>query len=72
MLVCAKCGSQMRCETNGVGADYGRGHVYPGDTYKCKTCGVLALHCIDNAVHDPDYTKFKQYVDCTKQNEINC
>lgn len=35
MMICCECAREMQCDLNGVGADYGDGHVYAGDRYVC-------------------------------------
>ena len=53
MLVCYKCGKEMSCTQNGVGVRYGESHVYPGDLYSCKCCGIEIIKTVSTAVHDP-------------------
>lgn len=51
----------MTCVKMGVGVNYGRGHVYPGDLYQCPECDVKIVWTIGTATHDGDYSKFVQY-----------
>jgi hypothetical protein len=52
----------MFCEKNGVGADYGHGHVYPGDLYKCPDCGVLILSTVGKPIQDSNYSTQDSYI----------
>lgn len=63
MLICVQCKREMFCLKNGVGADFSHGHVYPGDTFKCRECGIVILNtgnCTAN--HDPDYIQQEEYI----------
>ena len=62
MNICAKCRIEFRCKKNSVGADFGNGHVYPGDLYQCGTCGAEILLTNVKPSHDPDYTYQDQYI----------
>lgn len=55
MYICVKCKREMQCIKNGVGADYGHGHVYPGDLYKCGVCGFELLSTVGNPTSDIKY-----------------
>jgi hypothetical protein len=57
MIVCVKCGREMKCEENGLGVRYGESHVYTGDKYKCPECNIEVIKT-GTTVHDPDH-KFK-------------
>jgi DNA-directed RNA polymerase subunit RPC12/RpoP len=61
MLICVKCKKEMSCLKNGVGADFGFGHVYPSDSYRCSGCGHVVLQTNPSAIHDPDYKLFTVY-----------
>jgi hypothetical protein len=52
----------MVCDKNGVGADFGHGHVYAGDRWRCKICGAMVLKTNENAFHDPNYTAKDEYL----------
>ena len=62
MFVCVKCRADMRCDKNGVGIDYGHGHVYAGDRWKCPKCGHMIINCNDNPIHDPEYKTQDEYL----------
>ena len=40
MKICVPCAKEMICAQNGVYCDYGHGHVYVGDKYRCPICGA--------------------------------
>ena len=60
MFIC--CNREMRCEQNGVGADFGNGHVYRGDLWRCDCCGRGVLHTNQNAMFDPHYKCCEKYI----------
>lgn len=62
MKVCVKCRREMRCDKNGVGADFGFGHVYAGDRFKCPECGLEILVCNGAPGHDPEYKLHAEYL----------
>ena len=62
MYICVKCKKEMFCSKNSVGADYGHGHVYPADRFKCKKCGVEILATNANPTSDPDYKFQDEYL----------
>ena len=66
MLVCEKCKRQLRCETNGVGINYGHGHVYASDRFICPECGATILKANDNAYYDINYNIQQEYVNMEK------
>jgi len=43
MYICVRCRLEMRCDKNGVGADFGNGHVYASDRWRCPQCGTMIL-----------------------------
>lgn len=45
MIVCAKCGVEMRCEKTGARVHFGFHHVYSGDAFMCARCGAHVVHC---------------------------
>lgn len=65
MIICCKCRREMRCDKNGVGADFGHGHVYPTDRFKCPECGWAALRTdgYTKANHDPEYRQQDEYLE---------
>lgn len=62
MYVCVGCKKEMKCDKNGVGADFGRGHVYPADRYVCKICGQQILATNLNPIQDPEYRTQDEYL----------
>jgi len=63
MYVCVACRKELRCLKNGVGLDYGHGHVYPSDTFVCPGCGIqIASSGNVNAIHDPEYKSQDTYI----------
>ena len=52
----------MECVRNGVGADYGFGHVYKGDRYRCPVCKREVLRCNADPVHDPEHKLAVEYL----------
>ncbi len=70
MLICVTCKKEMICDKNGVGIDFGHGHVYPSDRFKCPVCGLLILNSGNcNANHDPDHKSQEEYIDMTNPNK---
>lgn len=53
MIICVGCQTEMRCDKNGVGANFGAGHVYPADRFKCPECGAMVLITVSNPIYDP-------------------
>ena len=43
MYVCVTCAHEMYCHKNSVGADFGQGHIYPADRFRCPVCGTMIL-----------------------------
>jgi DNA-directed RNA polymerase subunit RPC12/RpoP len=62
MIICVQCRKEMLPDKNGVGADYGNGHVYPGDRYKCPECGYMALATNGRPVYDANYDLQHEYL----------
>lgn len=62
MIVCCTCRKEMRCDKNGVGADFGNGHIYASDRYRCDTCGALILKTNATAGYDPDHQYQEEYL----------
>jgi DNA-directed RNA polymerase subunit RPC12/RpoP len=69
MYICVPCKREMRCDKNGVGADYGNGHVYPADRFKCSTCGHEILATNRTASFDPENKFQDEYLDCRERNQ---
>ena len=65
MKICVNCQKKMFCAKNGVGADFGNGHVYASDMYRCPECGAMMLHTNENAVFDPNRKFYDAYLDMT-------
>lgn len=63
MYICVPCKCVMRCEKNGVGARWGKSHVYASDCFKCPACGHEILSCTARPVFDPDGTFQDEYLD---------
>lgn len=62
MKICVRCRREMRCDKNGVGADFGSGHVYAGDRFKCPECGTMILVTNDAPIHDPNHRTQEEYL----------
>ena len=62
MYICVKCRREMQCLKNGVGADFGFGHVYPGDMFECRFCGIKILATNRNSIYDPEHRTQEAYV----------
>jgi DNA-directed RNA polymerase subunit RPC12/RpoP len=62
MIICVGCQTEMRCDKNGVGANFGNGHVYPADRFRCPRCGAMALITNRTSIYDPDLTKQVEYL----------
>ncbi len=61
----------MLCKKNGVGADFGHGHVYNGDLYECPVCGIEVLFTNRGAMFDPEHKLAPEYIEMTsKQSHI--
>lgn len=66
IYACIKCRVELRCDKNGVGFDWGRGHVYPGDRFKCPKCGWELLAMNSNATFDPEHKTQDEYIQAKK------
>jgi hypothetical protein len=62
VIICLKCKKEMRCIKNGIGADFGGGHVYASDKWGCDKCGAEVLRTNENAHYDPEYKNHDHYV----------
>ena len=65
MLVCTKCKEDLECVKNGVGLDYGQGHISASDLYACPVCGVSIAKANDAGYVDPDHQFHDLYIDMT-------
>lgn len=63
MYICVPCRKEMVCDKNGVGADFGNGHVYAGDRFRCSICGHTILATNRSSIQDPDYKTQDEYLD---------
>lgn len=61
MIICVQCRKEMNCNKNGVGADFGNGHIYPADRYKCPKCGAMVLRTNDVPIFDPEHYTQEEY-----------
>ena len=62
LIVCIKCQKEMSCHKTGVGINYGNGHVYPGDIYKCKECEFEMIVSEGRSVHDANLNIYSEYI----------
>ena len=62
MYICVECAIEMYCQKNSVGADFGHGHTYAGDVFKCDSCGQEILATNECSNHDPNYRNHDQYL----------
>jgi hypothetical protein len=62
MLICVNCHRELRCDKNGVSADFGRGHVYPADRFICDGCGLLILSTNPAPIFDPEHITQDEYL----------
>ena len=69
MIVCVECRREMFCDKNSVGANFGRGHVYPADRFKCPECGRMILKTNPSASHDPDLDIQDEYLTMKEKND---
>ena len=67
MIVCVGCRKEMLCDKNSVGADFGRGHVYPSDRFRCPVCGTMVLATNRLPSFDPDYNFQEEYLDMDRE-----
>jgi len=66
MKICVKCRREMFCDKNSVGADFGNGHVYPADRFKCRGCGIEILNSNELPSYDPEYKFQSEYLEMKK------
>lgn len=62
MIICVGCQTEMRCDKNGVGANFGNGHVYPSDRFKCPECGAMVLITVSNLIYDPGLNTQEEFL----------
>jgi hypothetical protein len=63
MMACTKCAREMEATLNGLGLDYGNGHVYSADEWTCPDCGAVVAATNARPMYDPDHTQCERYVD---------
>jgi len=63
MYICVDCRRQMRCDKNGVGADFGNGHVYPSDRWECPDCMKQILVTNPSPIRDEYYDTQEEYLE---------
>ena len=72
MLVCCVCRLEMQCDKNAVGAHFGGGgHVYPGDRFKCPSCGHAILKTNSAPTFDPQLIGQDEYLEMKEANANN-
>jgi len=55
-MICAKCGSILKCKKNGVTVRYGYHQGYfRGDLFYCPNCGYEVIAGLGSEIFDPDY-----------------
>ena len=69
MLICVKCRRELRCQKNGVAANYGNGHTYPGDLFECPECGTQVLLTNAAPYYDPELSAADEYLNMNKKPE---
>jgi hypothetical protein len=62
MLVCVKCKEELVCLRNGVGVDFGGGHIYASDRYGCPKCKTEVCKCNDTPHFDPSHKCHDEYL----------
>jgi hypothetical protein len=70
MIICVGCRKEMRCDKNSVGADFGNGHVYPADRFRCPVCGAMVLVSNLKPSFDPEYSFQEEYLDMNKPKDL--
>jgi hypothetical protein len=71
MIICVGCRKEMRCDKNSVGADFGNGHVYPADRFRCPVCGAMALVTNRAPAFDPIYDQQEEYLEMNKPADLS-
>jgi len=59
--------SEMQCVKNGIGINYGHGHVYPGDKYRCPKCESEIIISDGSSIHDPNLKSMDEYYNMEKR-----
>lgn len=62
MIICVQRAREMRCVRNGVGADYGGGHIYAGDAFMCPGCLWQIIKTTPSPHYDPEHKKHDAYL----------
>lgn len=62
MIICFKCAVEMLCRKTGVSADFGDGHCYAGDSFRCPKCGNETVRCNNKPHHDPSHIHHDEYL----------
>ncbi len=63
MLICTKCKKEMTCIENGINARWKGTHTYPGDLFRCNSCGTEILNTGNcNAYHNEKHTEKDIYM----------
>jgi DNA-directed RNA polymerase subunit RPC12/RpoP len=62
MYICVDCRKEMLCDKNGVGANFGGGHVYAGDRFKCPDCGKMILATNSQSIYDKNLSTQDEYL----------
>lgn len=73
MLICADCNREMRCTLNGVRCRWNGSHVYPGDLFKCPSCGKETINTGNSNAHVNDTytdTELDYYMDDFYKNHV--
>lgn len=55
LKICLTCGLEMKCIKTGGGVNFGNGHVYASDWYRCSHCGCEVAVTAHEAIHDPEH-----------------
>ena len=71
MYICVPCRKEMLCDKNSVGADFGGGHVYASDRFKCPKCDYMVLATNRGSNYDPDHKQQDEYLDCREVTNDN-
>jgi len=71
MYICANCKVEMQCEKTGVSARWNITHTYPGDLFRCPSCGHEMLACTTGNCHDEHIQKYDLFMDETTYTQAN-
>lgn len=69
MYICVQCRKEMICHKNSVGANYGHGHIYPGDRFKCPECGWMIIATNRGPDYDPELNHQDEYLNMNRRKE---